>query len=132
MTLQTSYTPLAANPLAEMLTLTLDLTGEAGGPGLALALPKAEWLGLVSNFTRMPPLERTRVGHSIQAATAQNPFPTHGEALSPAQQQACDTFVSDCVLLAALAEATSVRVLQGTAVATYSLKAGNAVKAQLN
>jgi hypothetical protein len=115
-----------------MLTLILDLNGDKDGPGLTLALPKAEWLGLVSNFTRMPPLERTRVGHSIQAATAHNPFPKNGQALSPTEQQACDTFVSDCVLLAALAEATSTRVLQGTAVATYSLKAGNAVKAQLN
>jgi hypothetical protein len=132
MTLQTSSYSRAAAPLAEMLTLTLKLHGDEGGQGLTLALPKAEWLGLVSNFTRMPPLERTRVGHSIQAATAHNPFPENGQLLSPREEQACDTFVSDCVLLAALAEATTARVLHGTAVATYGLKAGNTVKAQLN
>ncbi len=115
-----------------MLTLALTLHSQTGNQGLALALPKAEWLGLVSNFTRMPPLERTRVGHSIQAATAQNPFPVDGSPLTPAQQQVCDTFISDCMLLAALAEATSARVLQGTTVASYQLQHGNAVKAQLN
>ncbi len=114
-----------------MLTLLLTLQGESGQQ-IALALSKPEWLGLVSNFTRMPPLERTRVGHSIQAATAQNPFPAHGAAPSPAEEVACDAFVSDCLLLAALAEATTDRVLQGTSVASYRVNAGNQVRAQLN
>jgi hypothetical protein len=116
----------------EMLTLTLTLHAEPHAPQLALAVAKPEWLGLVSNFTRMPPVERTRVGHSIQAATQHNPFPENGTAFSPAEEQACDSFVSDCVLLAALAEATSMRVLEGTAVATYKVQAGNAIKARLN
>lgn len=109
-----------------MLTLLVTLQGQ--GHQLALAVAKPEWLGLVSHFTRMPPLERTRVGHSIQAATAHSPFPADGAALSPAEAAACDTFVGDCVLLAALAEATSPRVLQGTALASYRLQAGNSAK----
>jgi len=113
-----------------MLTLLVTLQG--AGQQLALAVAKPEWLGLVSHFTRMPPVERTRVGHSIQAATAHNPFPVNDEPLSPKQAALCETFVGDCVLLAALAEATTPRVLEGTALATYRLQNGNAARAQFH
>jgi hypothetical protein len=126
-------TPLVPATLADMLTLHVTLHGDgAAAPELGLAVTKPEWLGLVSHFTRMPADERARVGHSIQAALAHSPFPAHGGALSRAEQAACDTFVSDCVLLAALAEATTPRVLNGTAIATYRLNRGNQVKARLH
>ena len=126
------HTPPLPSVIPEMLTLMVDLHSEEGGQQLALAVAKPEWLGLVSNFVRMPADERMRVGHSIQAALARSPFPAEGMALSPADQHACDSFVGDCVLLAALAEATTMRVLQGTAVAAYKISHGNAVKAQLH
>ena len=126
------HAPPHASVMPEMLTLSIDLHGEETGQQLALAVAKPEWLGLVSNFVRMPADERMRVGRSIQAAVARSPFPPEGMALSPADQRACDSFVGDCVLLAALAEATSARVLHGTAVAAYKISRGNAVKAQLH
>jgi hypothetical protein len=136
----TSHTPLLAysNSLtdlaaADMVTLTLSIHPENR---LALAMPATEWQGLVANFARMPVLERTRMGHSIRAAVATSPFPDEGtlthDQLTPAQQQACDTFVTDCMLLAALAEATTTRVLVETAVTSYHISKGNTVKHRLN
>jgi hypothetical protein len=122
--------PQPALELPPMLTLVVTL--QEANQQLALAVAKPEWLGLVSHFTRMPPLERTRVGHSIQAATSRSPFPTDGAAPSHNMAAACETFVSDCVLLAALAEATSPRVLQGTAMRGYQLQIGNNIRQHLH
>lgn len=120
-------------PAAEMVTLTLHVQPENQ---LAVAMPAAEWKGLVENFARMPVIERTQMGHSIRNAVATNPFPenmpTSPHQLSAAQQQACDTFVTDCMLLAALAEATNQRVLAETALHGYHLSRGNTVKHRLN
>jgi hypothetical protein len=118
---------------AEMLTLEITLhSDDQDNPKLALALTKPEWLGLMSHFTRMPADERTRVGMSIRAGLEHNPFPTDGRSLNAAEQQACDRFISDCVLLAALAEATTPRVLEGTALVGYYLARGNRVKEHLH
>ncbi|NBV54905.1 MAG: hypothetical protein EBR79_04235, partial [Proteobacteria bacterium] len=99
---------------------------------LALAMPQAEWQDLVQNFARMPADERQRIGNSIRSATAHNPFPTNGAPLGSKQQKQCDTFVSDCILLAALAQATSTRVFLETALASFKLTHGNLVKPKLN
>jgi hypothetical protein len=131
-------TPAQAQALmADMMTLSIELHSDANPDGpsegqVALAVARPEWLGLISHFTRMPADERMRVGHSIQTAVARNPFPEDGTVLSQAQQAQCDSFISDCVLLAALAEATTSRVLQGTAVAAYKISRGNAIKAKLH
>lgn len=131
---EASNAPVRASSMAhEMLTLLLSLHTPQGEPRqIGLALAKPEWLGLISHFTRMPATERTRVGHSIQAAAAESPFPADGAPLSGPQQQQCDAFVGDCVLLAALAEATTPRVLLGTAVAAYKIREGNAIRAQMH
>lgn len=114
---------------ANMVTLHITLHSQQN---LALAMPETEWKDLVQNFARMPADERQRIGHSIRSATAHNPFPQNGEPLTPAQQQECDTFVSDCILLVALAQATSPRVFLETALQSFQLTHGNLVKPKLN
>ncbi len=107
---------------ADMVTVHMQL--RTAGHELALAVPKAEWLKLVSDFVRMAADERQRVGVSIREATAHDPFPADGSALSPRQQRVCDVFVNDCILLAALAEAVGGRILLDTAVDTYKIVNG--------
>lgn len=107
---------------ADMVTVNMALRIE--GHELMLAMPRAEWLKLVSDFVKMPADERQRVGVSIRNATAEDPFPINGEALTPKQQRVCDVFVNDCILLAALAEAVGERILLDTAVETYKVVSG--------
>lgn len=108
---------------ADMLTVRISL--HQPGHELMLAMPRSEWLKLVSDFVKMPADERQRMGVSIRDAVAESPFPTDGEALSPKLQRKCDVFVNDCILLAALAEALdSDRVLLDTAVETYKVANG--------
>ena len=108
--------------MADMVTLRLRLN--VPGQELALGMPRSEWLKLVSGFVRMPADERQRMGVSIREATAVSPFPALGDTLTPGQQSVCDTFVNDCILLAALAEATSERIFLDTAVETMALTPG--------
>ncbi|PZP40391.1 MAG: hypothetical protein DI585_00985 [Pseudomonas fluorescens] len=104
--------------------VTLRVTLNVAGQELALGLPRNEWLKLVSDFVRMPADERQRMGVSIREATAASPFPADGEPLTPRLQRKCDTFVNDCILLAALAESTTSRLLLDTAVESYKLVPG--------
>ena len=116
----------------EMLTLEIELSPEsapeAEGAKLALALAKPEWLGLMSHFTRMPADERARVGMSIRAALAHVPPMIEAHSADMAAHHRWDSFMGDCVLLAALAEATNARVLEGTVLHTYKLVRGNIIK----
>lgn len=114
----------------EMVTLQVRL--HCAEHELALALPSHEWVKLVSDFKRMPVDERGRLGDSIRMAAAENPFPRDGSAMDLKTQEKCDIFVSDCVLLAALAEAVGPRVLMETAVDNYRIMKGNMVKGRLN
>jgi hypothetical protein len=107
---------------ADMVTVHMTLRVE--GHALALAVPRPEWLKLVSDFVKMPADERQRVGVSIREATANDPFPVNGEVLTVKQQRVCDVFVNDCILLAALAEAVGERILLDTAVETYKVVSG--------
>jgi hypothetical protein len=122
--------------LGEMLTLEIalapELAPEAEGTKLALALAKPEWLGLMSHFTRMPADERARVGSSIREALAQIPPVVAMSDSNPEAHHRWDSFMGDCVLLAALAETTSVRVLEGTVLASYKVVRGNTVKGQMH
>lgn len=115
---------------SQMVTVRMQL--HAAGHELALAVPLLEWTKLVSDFVKMPADERQRVGSSIRSATAESPFPQDGHALSAAEQEACDAFVNDCILLAALAEAVGPRVLTETAVEAYSVAKGFDLKQRLN
>ncbi|MFN7163066.1 MAG: hypothetical protein ACK5VJ_00890 [Pseudomonadota bacterium] len=130
-------THASPSALAEMLTLEISLSHlhapEAEGTKLALALAKPEWLGLMSHFTRMPADERARVGMSIREALAHVPpmVEDAGEA-SRSAHHAWDSFMGDCVLLAALAETTTARVLEGTVLAGYRVVRGNTVKSQMH
>jgi hypothetical protein len=108
--------------MADMLTVQISL--QQPGHELMLAMPRAEWLKLVSDFVKMPADERQRVGVSIREATAEDPFPTDGEVLTPKQQRKCDVFVNDCILLAALAETVGERILLDTAVEGYKVVPG--------
>ncbi len=117
---QTIAQALAA---ADMITVKIAL--HQPGHELMLAMPRAEWLKLVSDFVRMPADERQRMGVSIRDAVAESPFPTDGDALTPALQRKCDVFVNDCILVAALAEALgNTRLLLDTAVDGYSVVNG--------
>lgn len=102
------------------------------GHELQLAIPHAEWLGLVSGFVKMPADERQRVGASIRNAVAEDPFPADGSPLDAARQAVCDAFVNDCILLAALAETVGPRVLADTAVEHYQLVRGGRIKGRFN
>lgn len=113
-----------------MVTLRMNLTH--AGHELALAVPEIEWTNLVNNFVKMPADERQRVGASIRHATSQDPFPEDGSPVGPQDQERCDAFVSDCILLAALAEATGERALTETVVDKYQIIRGNLVKNRLN
>lgn len=113
-----------------MITLRMSLVH--AGHELALALPEVEWTNLVSHFVRMPADERQRVGAGIRMATSQDPFPMDGSPVLPKDQEKCDTFVSDCILLAALAEATGKRALSETVVDQYQIIRGNLVKQRLH
>lgn len=132
---EAAHAPSAA-PMGEMLTLEIALNTEsapeAEGAKLALALAKPEWLGLMSHFTRMPADERARVGHSIREALAEVPPFVEMSDANPTAHHRWDSFMGDCVLLAALAETTSARVLEGTVLVSYKVVRGNAVKAQLH
>lgn len=112
----------AALRAADMLTLRVRLN--VAGQELALGLPRSEWLKLVSDFVRMPADERQRMGVSIRMATAESPFPADGQMLRAPDQRRCDVFVNDCILLAALAEATSPRIFLDTAVEEVTLTPG--------
>jgi hypothetical protein len=114
----------------EMLTVHMKLA-EAGHE-LQLAIPNGEWVKLVSGFVKMPADERQRVGASIRAAVAVDPFPADGGPLDADRQHACDTFVNDCILLAALAETVGPRVLTDTVVERYELVRGNRIKGRFN
>lgn len=114
--------PLAGLRMGDMVTLRVRLNVE--GQELALGLPRSEWLKLVSDFVRMPADERQRMGVSIREATAESPFPAEGEIMTPRLQRRCDVFVNDCILLAALAEATSPRIYLDTAVEEVRLTPG--------
>lgn len=127
---QESLTTLAALGDAPMITLRMSLLH--AGHELALALPEVEWTTLVSNFVKMPADERQRLGASIRHATSQDPFPMDGSPVHPKDQEKCDVFVSDCILLAALAEAAGKRVLTETVVDKYQIVRGNLVKHRLN
>ena len=107
---------------ADMVTVNMRLAHP--GHELALSVPRTEWLKLVSDFVKMPADERQRVGVSIRDATAHDPFPTDGEALTPKQQRQCDVFLNDCILLAALAEAVGERILLDTTVEGYKVANG--------
>ncbi len=108
---------------ADMVTVKISL--HQPGHTLMLAMPRSEWLKLVSDFVRMPADERQRMGVSIRDAVAESPFPEDGEPLTPKLQRKCDVFVNDCILVAALAEALgSTRVLLDTAVEHYSIASG--------
>lgn len=120
----------AALDASQMVTVHMHLHQQ--GHELALAVPLLEWTKLVSDFVKMPADERQRVGHSIRQATADDPFPADGHALSAAEQDACDAFVNDCILLAALAEAVGPRVLAETAVERYHVAQGFTLKQRLN
>jgi hypothetical protein len=129
----TDLTPdnvLRAFPPGTMVTLAMKL--HAQNVELSLLMPDVEWHRLVADFSAMQPDERQRVGSSIRASVAHNPFPPAGEPLSPAQQETCDVFVNDCILLAALAESVGERVLMDTAVESYALLRGNKIRAKLN
>jgi hypothetical protein len=127
-----SGSPLLAPASMVTLRITLVSVGSAPGQELALALPQPEWTKLISDFIKMPADERQRVGSSIRQATAHSPFPASGNPLSPQQQEQCDAFVSDCILLSALAEVNGPRMLQGTAMHTYTVLTGNHIKTRLN
>lgn len=114
--------PFAGLRMDDMLTVRVRLN--VPGQELALGLPRNEWLKLVSDFVRMPADERQRMGVSIREATAESPFPTEGELMTPRLQRRCDVFVNDCILLAALAEATTPRILLDTAVEEVTLAPG--------
>ena len=116
----------------EPAMVTLQVRLSSAEHELALALPAQEWTKLVSDFKRMPVDERGRVGQSIRMAAAENPFPSDGRAMDLKLQEKCDAFVSDCILLAALAEAVGGRVLLETAVDKYKISKGNLVKGRLN
>lgn len=116
------HAPLAGLRAGDMVTLRVRLN--VAGQDLALAMPRSEWLKLVSDFVRMPADERQRMGVSIREATAVSPFPADGSVLTPRLQRRCDVFVNDCILLAALAEATSPRILLDTAVEEVTLTPG--------
>lgn len=108
---------------ADMVTVKISLTQP--GHELMLAMPRAEWLKLVSDFVRMPADERQRMGVSIRDAVAESPFPAENEPIPPKLQRKCDVFVNDCILVAALAEALgSTRVLLETAVDHYTVMSG--------
>ncbi|RYG59076.1 MAG: hypothetical protein EON60_11515 [Alphaproteobacteria bacterium] len=108
---------------ADMLTVKISL--HQPGHELMLAMPRAEWLKLVSDFVRMPADERQRMGVSIRDAVAESPFPAEADAMTPKLQRKCDVFVNDCILVAALAEALgSTRVLLDTAVDRYAVVNG--------
>ena len=104
-----------------MLTVTLTLDN---AQQLGVALPAAEWERLVADFTAMPTPERSALTASLRASATRNPFPADGASLSAHQQAACDTFVNDCLLLAALAEAVGERALLETAISTYVVQRG--------
>jgi hypothetical protein len=104
-----------------MLTVTLTLDN---AQQLGVALPTAEWERLVADFAAMPAPERSALTASLRASATHNPFPTDGEGLTAQQQATCDTFVNDCLLLAALAEAVGERALLETAISTYVVQRG--------
>jgi hypothetical protein len=108
--------------MPDMITVRLGL--RQGSQQAALAVPKAEWLKLVSDFVKMPADERQRVGVSIREAVAVNPFPQDGSELTPKMRRVCDTFMSDSLLLAALAEAVGKRILLDTVVEDYEILPG--------
>lgn len=107
---------------AEMITVQMRLRTK--GHELALAVPRPEWLKLVSDFMKMPADERQRVGVSIREAVVDDPFPVDGSPVTPAMQHKCDVFVNDCILLAALAETVGSRIMLDTAVETYKVVSG--------
>lgn len=127
-----SDTPMPSAAFAELPMVTLKMSLIHAGHELALALPEVEWTNLVSNFVKMPADERQRVGASIRHATSEDPFPMDGSPVGPADQEKCDVFVSDCILLAALAEASGKRVLTETVVDKYQIVRGNLVKGHFN
>jgi len=104
-----------------MLTVTLTLDN---AQQLGVALPTVEWERLVADFSAMPTTERSTLTASLRASATHNPFPAEGISLTAQQQTACDTFVSDCLLLAALAEAVGERALLDTAISTYVVQRG--------
>jgi hypothetical protein len=124
--------PAFSAPFDESQMVTVHMQLHAAGHELALAVPHLEWTKLVSDFVKMPADERQRVGSSIRSATAESPFPEDGHGLSAAEQEKCDAFVNDCILLAALAEAVGPRVLTETAVEKYSVAKGFSLKQRLN
>lgn len=132
----TSHTDPAFPPFPHgyMVTLSVTLQSVPGASPveLSLLLPDTEWRKLVADFAAMPADERQRVGLNIRQAVAKNPFPANGQPISTAQHKACDAFMNDCVLLAALAEATGKPVLADTAVDRYTLLHGNPIRAKLN
>lgn len=112
--------------------VTLNVVLHTAGHELTLAVPEVEWKELLNNFKRMQVDERQRVGVSIRNAVAQNPFPLEPRAMMPSEQERCDAFVSDCILVAALAEVAGKRVLEDTAVGSYTVTRGNLVKPRFN
>jgi hypothetical protein len=105
----------------DMLTVTLTLDN---AQQLGVALPTVEWERLVADFSAMPTTERSTLTASLRASVTHNPFPAQGTNLTAQQQAACDTFVSDCLLLAALAQAVGERALLDTAISTYVVQRG--------
>jgi hypothetical protein len=114
--------------LAGLDMLTVRMTLRQAGHELMLAMPRAEWLKLVSDFVKMPADERQRVGVSIREATAVDPFPVDGSPVAAKDQPKCDVFLNDCVLLAALSEAlggsAGERIFLDTAVDHYKVVPG--------
>lgn len=119
-------------PMPELPMISLQVFLSVQEHNLTLLMPESEWTKLVNDFKRMPVDERQRFGNSIRNATAHDPFPVDGASLSPHQQEVCDVFVSDCVLLAALAEVSGPRVLLETAVDSYRIVRGNLAKQGFN
>jgi hypothetical protein len=80
----------------------------------------------------MPADERARVGMSIREALAEVPPAIEMTEPNPKAHHRWDSFMGDCVLLAALAETTTARVLEGTVLASYKVVRGNRVKGQMH
>lgn len=122
----------AEMPPFELPMVTVEFVLADPSHSVAVVVPAPEWEKLVSGFKHMPVDERQRFGSSIRSATASDPFPANGMPMDVARQEVCDTFISDCILLAALAEAAGARVLTETTVDSYRVVRGNAAKQGFN
>lgn len=113
-----------------LVTLVMDLSGMEN---ISVAVPTDEWRNLISGYKLMPAHERAGIKESIRRGVKVSPFPTDGQTLMDEKlQRRCDTFVTDCILLAAMAEVLGKDTFAGTALKAVTVQAGNAVKGKLN